>query len=164
MKRLFGKNAALTLAFLAAATLSTSGVDAAETSTLQPFGTTVETNANPVGVGTAKPRLSWKSKDVSGGQGYALTQTAYQILVASTPEKLAADEGDVWDSGKVASNSSVFVEYNGAPLRSLQRYYWKTRVWDGADVASAWSEPATWLQGVVDPADWRGEWIGQPEA
>ena len=164
MKRLFGKNAALTLAFLAAATLSTSGVDAAETSTLQPFGTTVETNANPVGVGTAKPRLSWKSKDVSGGQGYALTQTAYQILVASAAEKLAANEGDLWDSGKVASDSSVFVEYDGAPLRSLQRYYWKVRVWDGADVASAWSEPATWLQGVVDPADWRGEWIGQPEA
>ena len=163
MKRLFGKNAALALAFWAAASLTASAVGAAETSTLQPFGTTVETTANPVGVGTAKPRLSWKSKDVNGGKGYALMQTAYRVLVASTPEKLAADEGDVWDSGKVASDSSVFVEYNGAPLRSLQRYYWKVRVWDGADVASAWSEPATWLQGVVDPADWRGEWIGQPE-
>ncbi|MBR4832741.1 MAG: family 78 glycoside hydrolase catalytic domain [Thermoguttaceae bacterium] len=163
MKRLFGKNAALAFAFLAAASLTASSVGAAETSTLQPLGTTVETTANPVGVGTAKPRLSWKSKDASDGKGYALTQSAYRILVASTPEKLAADEGDVWDSGKVASDDSVFVEYNGAPLRSLQRYYWKVRVWDGADVASAWSEPATWLQGVVDPADWRGEWIGQPE-
>lgn len=48
MKRLFGKNAALALAFWAAASLTASSVDAAETSTLQPFGTTVETTANPV--------------------------------------------------------------------------------------------------------------------
>lgn len=167
MKRLFGKNAALTFAFAFAswtAASIASDVGAAETSTLQPFGTTVETAKDPVGVGTTKPRFSWKSKDASGGDGYALTQTAYRVLVASTPEKLAADEGDVWDSGKVASDNSVFVEYDGAPLRSLRRYYWKARVWDGADVASAWSEPATWLQGVADPADWRGEWIGQPEA
>ncbi len=57
-------------------------------------------------------------------------QTAYQVLVASTPEKLAADEGDLWDSGQVASDQSTQVVYAGKPLRSRMRCCWKVRLWD----------------------------------
>jgi len=41
-----------------------------------------------------------------------------QVLVASTPEKLAADEGDLWNLGKLAALQLVHVSYKGAPLRS----------------------------------------------
>ena len=43
-------------------------------------------------------------------------QTAYQVLVASTPKLLAKDQGDLWDSGKVASDQSIQVEHVGKPL------------------------------------------------
>ncbi|MGI4873016.1 MAG: hypothetical protein ACRYFX_17785 [Janthinobacterium lividum] len=56
---------------------------------------------NPEGIDATAPRLSWELS--SAGRG--LEQTAYQLLVASTPEKLAADEGDLWNSGKVGGGS-----------------------------------------------------------
>jgi alpha-L-rhamnosidase len=44
-------------------------------------------------------------------------QTAYQILVASSPERLEADKADKWDSGKVSSDNSEVI-YGGSDLAS----------------------------------------------
>ena len=49
---------------------------------------------NPLGVDMPNPRLFWKLDSGERGQ----FQTAYQILVASTVEALAKDQGDLWDS------------------------------------------------------------------
>ena len=38
-------------------------------------------------------------------------QTSYQVLMASTPELLGKVKGDLWDSGKVASDQHIQVEY-----------------------------------------------------
>ena len=80
-----------------------------------------EYRENPLGIDVAKPRLSWIIED--GGQkteGRGLRQTAYQILAASSEALLAKDKGDLWDSGKVASDQSIQVEYEGKPpVRSL---------------------------------------------
>jgi len=46
---------------------------------------------SPVGIDATALRLSW---DLSSA-GRGLEQTAYQPLVASMPERLAADEGDL---------------------------------------------------------------------
>ena len=84
---------------------------------------------NPLGIDVAQPRLSWilESLDVSlRGQ----RQTAYQIIVARTPEKVDADQGDAWDSGKISSDQTIQVSYAGKRLESKTRYYWKIRVWD----------------------------------
>ncbi len=91
-----------------------------------------------------------------------LRQTAYRVLVASTPELLNLDKGDLWDSGKVDSSKSINVEYSGKPLRSRQRYCWKVRVWDNTMQASAWSKPATWTMGFLKPGDWSAKWISNP--
>jgi len=40
---------------------------------------------NPLGIDVAKPRLSWVMESGERGQ----RQTAYQVLVASTPERLS---------------------------------------------------------------------------
>ena len=61
--------------------------------------------------------------------------------MASTPKKLAADEGDLWNSGKVASAQLVHVAYVGAPLRSRARCYWKVRTWTDQS-ETTWSPPA----------------------
>ena len=79
---------------------------------------------NPLGVDVAKPRLSWVLKDDERGQ----KQTAYQILVASTPEILAKDQGDLWDSGKISGDRSIQVEYAGKLLESQSACHWKVRV------------------------------------
>ena len=57
----------------------------------------------PLNVETPHPRLSWIINSTDRG----VMQTAYQILVASSPEKLAAGEGDLWNSGKVNSDQSI---------------------------------------------------------
>src|SRR5690242_3664652 len=81
---------------------------------------------NPVGVDATRPRFSWEIDSHRRGE----RQTAYQILVASSRAKLDANQGDKWDSGKVASSRSVNVEYTGAPLTSRETCYWKVRAWD----------------------------------
>lgn len=111
--------------------------------------------ADPLGIDVARPRLSWVMQSNERGE----RQTAYQVLVASTPELLAGNQGDLWDSGKVASDQSIQVEYAGAPLSSRTRCCWKVRFWDQAGQASAWSRPAVWTMGLLDPRDWKAAWI-----
>ena len=53
-----------------------------------------------------------------------LKQTAYQIRVASTPENMAQNRGDLWDSGKVKSDQQTQVSYAGKPLASSQPVFW----------------------------------------
>ncbi|UOG75978.1 glycoside hydrolase family 78 protein [Hymenobacter tibetensis] len=110
---------------------------------------------NPEGIDVTAPRLSWEV----GSPERNLEQTAYQVLVASTPEKLAADEGDLWNSGKVNSGQSVHVAYAGAPLRSRAQCYWKVRTWTNQG-ETAWSTPARWSVGLLNYLDWKGRWIG----
>ena len=131
-----------------------------------PCGLTVENRVDPQGVDVPAPRLSWKGAAEAGETN--VVQTAWRILVASSEAKLAADAGDLWDSGKVACGDSRFVRYAGAPLRTSRHCFWKVRTWDGADRPSAWSRTAEWLTGVMPPAGWKAKWIApaketQPE-
>ena len=87
-------------------------------------------------------------------------QRAYQVLVASSPELLKTDRGDLWDSGKVESDQSVHVEYTGKPLGSRQGCWWKVRVWGQDRKPSPWSSAARWSMGLLTREDWTGKWIG----
>lgn len=55
----------------------------------------------PIGVDLPQPTMSWRMEQAGGPRGQK--QTAYQILVSSTTAKLAANDGDLWDSGQVSS-------------------------------------------------------------
>lgn len=115
---------------------------------------------DPRGIDVTAPRLSWElqSNDATRGR----RQTAYRVLVASTAQKLAADVGDLWDSGRVESDQQNQLSYAGAALGSRQRCWWKVRVWDEQGKASAWSEPAAWSMGLLHAEDWAGPWIANP--
>ncbi|HET8631741.1 MAG TPA: family 78 glycoside hydrolase catalytic domain, partial [Thermomicrobiales bacterium] len=113
---------------------------------------------NPLGLDVARPRLSWELTARRRGQ----RQTAYRVLVASDPATLAEDRGDLWDSGRVASDQSAHVVYDGPALASGQRAWWKVRAWDRDGVPADWSEPAWWEAGLLRPEDWAGQWIGLP--
>ena len=122
---------------------------------VRPIRLTCEYMANPVGIDAAGPRLAWALESDQRGQ----VQTAYQVLAAGSEEALKADRGDLWDSGKVASNESINVVYGGKPLASGQGAFWKVRAWDKDGKASPWSEPALWEMGSLRPEDWTGKWI-----
>jgi alpha-L-rhamnosidase len=115
-----------------------------------------EQAVNPLGIDARRPRLSWEL----ASEHRAARQTAYRILVASSPQLLAKDQGDAWDSGKVASAETVLVAYAGRPLQARAFYWWKVRVWDEAGQPSAWSSPARWSMGLLDPSDWQASWVG----
>jgi len=116
--------------------------------------------SNPIGVESKQPRLSWRLASEERGQ----RQSAYQVLVASSASELQKNVGDLWDSGKVASDQSLNVPYAGRDLRSAMRCWWKVRVWDAAGEAGAWSEPAFWEMGLLEEADWQARWIRAPDA
>ena len=122
-----------------------------------------EYRRDPQGIDVGQPRLSWEVEaegqrpEVRGQR-----QTAYQVLVASTPELLAKDKGDLWDSGVVPSDRSVHVEYAGKPLESRGECFWKVRVWDEKGTASAWSPSARWSMGLLAAGDWQAQWISDP--
>ena len=130
---------------------------------LLPYGTTVEYMNDPVGIDVASPRLSWKSKPINSS-AKKLEQKAYQILVASSQANLDADNADLWDSGKVESAQSLNVVYQGKPLTSSLRCFWKVRVWDNqSDEPSKYSVPGRWIMGIMNPDDWKAKWVSLPE-
>lgn len=117
-----------------------------------------EYTTNPLGVDVAHPRLSWVLHAPERGQ----SQTAVQILAASTPDLLAEDSADLWDSGKILSSHNM-LGYAGYPLNSRQRCYWKVRVWDQKDQAGPYSTPAWFEMGLLRPSSWKAQWISGPD-
>ncbi len=113
---------------------------------------------HPLAVEGSVPRFQWTVNDLSRGA----RQTAYQVWVASTAKKLTAGAPDMWDSGKVASDRSTQVAYEGFPLRSGRDYYWCVRTWDAGGVRSPWSDIACFEVGLREKADWKARWIHVP--
>lgn len=120
---------------------------------------TAEYLENPLGIDVAQPHLAWKLQSETSN----VQQAAYQILVASSPEKLAQAVGDLWDSGRVPSEESRHVRYEGTPLTSRQSCYWKVKVWDQQGHESAWSAPARWEMALLNASDWQAHWIRHPD-
>ena len=125
---------------------------------LHPSNLRCEYRQDPMGLDVPQPRLSW-NLEATSREKRGLSQSAYRVLVASTSEKLAANEADLWDSGKVSSGDQIQVSYGGKPLKSRQRCYWKLRVWDQQGKPCEWSPPAMWSMGLLAAADWQAEWI-----
>lgn len=108
----------------------------------------------PLGIDDPWPMLSWRVEGPAG-----TVQSAYQIVVASTPDKLKAGRGDLWDSGLVRSSDSTGARYQGVALKARQRCFWRVKVWDGAGRASDWSDAAAWEMGLLDETAWFGDWL-----
>jgi len=150
------RNALRTLGILlVSCTLDLTSLAAAPTAKVLVHNLTVEYRTNPLGIDTTVPRFSWQIQSDVRGQ----KQTAYCVLVASDPEMLAQNRGDLWDSGKVASDQSVLIPYNGNKLTCGMQCHWKVRVWDREGEPSKWSKPARFSIGPLESADWKGNWI-----
>jgi hypothetical protein len=119
-----------------------------------------ELAANPLGVDSPHPSLGWSLESGERGQ----RETAWQVLVASSPSLLDRDQGDLWDSGRVLSDATSAVAYAGAPLGSSQQVFWKVRVWDRAGQPTSWGAVSNWTMGILAASDWKGSWIAAPNA
>jgi alpha-L-rhamnosidase len=120
--------------------------------------TKCEYRSNPLGIETARPRLSWVIDSSRRGEA----QTAYEILAASSESNLAGGKPDLWDSGKIISTETLGITYAGKPLRSQEKVFWKVRVWDLDGKPSAFSHTATFETALLAPTDWQANWIQSP--
>jgi alpha-L-rhamnosidase len=110
---------------------------------------------NPVGT-DGTPYFGWYVNDPDDNE----LQTAYQIMVASSQANLDADQGDLWDSGRVGSRQQNYIDYAGKPLAAATRYYWRVRTWDKDGNASPYSAVATFDTGLLTHDDWsEAKWI-----
>ncbi len=113
-----------------------------------------EYSENPLGMDVTDPRFSWELKNSARGS----RQTAYQVLVSDKAENLARNVGNIWNSGRVRSAQSTWIDYKGKALESRKRYYWKVRVWDEKNKES--HETAWFETGFLSPDEWKAHWIG----
>lgn len=115
---------------------------------------TVEGRMAPLGLDVEAPRLGWQI--VSDQK--AVVQKSYRIVVSSTYKKASQCEGDIWDSGKVKSSQSQWVELQGLRLQPNREYYWTVRVQTNKGT-SGWTAPQKWSMGMMG-TPWKGYWIG----
>lgn len=114
-----------------------------------------ENRVNPLGIGTSTPRFSWQITSDRKG----VVQTSYQILVASSREKLDRNEADLWDSGERNSDEQLWIPYQGKALLSGAQAYWKVRITTNKG-KSEWTEPQLFTIGLLGETKWSGTWIG----
>jgi alpha-L-rhamnosidase len=133
--------------------LPAGGIDL-ENTMLKVTHLTCESLSNLLGVDTPRPRFCWQLQSDRRG----VLQAAYRIQVSQS-----GSFGDIlWDSQKVASDQSLYVEYAGPAPASRTRYYYRVKAWDNYGNESAWSETAWWEMGILSAAEWKAKWITHP--
>ena len=111
-----------------------------------------EYKEEPIGIDVLHPRLSW----ILVSDKRSVIQTAYQLQVSAADPDFKKFG---WDTGKVESDHSVQVEYQGPPLLPRQRYYYRVRVWDNYGQVSEWSRPGFWETGILHENEWVADFI-----
>jgi alpha-L-rhamnosidase len=120
---------------------------------------TTDSMTDPLGIDTSQPQLSWVITSAARG----VSQSKYEIRVAQDESNLVSGQDLLWDSHVVSSGQSFDIQYGGPALASRTRYYWQVRVWDNYGGASAWSQPAWFETAFLDPSQFQGDWIGDPQ-
>ena len=116
----------------------------------------VEMQENTQGVATSQPRFSWK---ILSAEPNTL-QKSYQIQVANSPEDIKKKQNLLWDSGTIVSEQSHLIPYNGKPLASKGKYYWRVKtVINGHE--KDWSDVNHWSMALLNDSDWHAKWIGE---
>jgi len=130
---------------------------------LSPTHLRIEYHTNPLGLDIMSPRFSWLLNSASP-ETRNQSQAGYQILVASSPEKLTEESADLWNTRKASSSETSQIVYQGKPLTSHQQCFWTVRTWNGSDEPSDFAPAQSWTMGLLKPDDWKAQWIGYDAA
>lgn len=156
---------ALSMLVCTASLASAEAVDSSSppTCSLQAFDLVAEGGAfrhrDVTFVGSPRPRLSWKLRALGSGDAVLnARQTAYRIAASVGSSDAWAPAA--WDSGWVTSNQSVGIVWDGMRLASDTRVSWTVQTRDAAGAeCSALERSSLFHVGLLQPHDWRGEWI-----
>jgi len=110
---------------------------------------------NPFGIDDFKPYFSWKTKT----DQHHWMQGGWRIIVADNDETIKFNEGNIWDSKKVLSDQQLFVAYQGKPLITGKKYFWRLEVWDTKGRVSFWSDIQSFRVPLDYEKDWKADWI-----
>jgi alpha-L-rhamnosidase len=113
-----------------------------------------KTNPMNIDISDSIPVFGWRMEYDTNGQ----MQNAYRIVVSDSEENLE-NESYIWDSGRVESDLSVAVTYNGNKLLTGTKYFWKVYVWDKDDVLVE-SDVSYFETGIADSEWGDAQWIG----
>ncbi len=109
----------------------------------------VEYLKNPVGIDVQNPQFSWVIVSDEVGK----KQSVFEITVSN-------ENGTViWSSGKVHSDKSVGIKYDGAPLSPSTRYMWKVDVWDENNAPISSAENAYFETGLLSSGWSDAKWL-----
>ena len=131
---------------------------------------TVEYQDGKQPLSTNVPRFSWRYE--SGDSN--VRQTSYRIIVASTRENAKKNIGDLWDTKTVTSDRMLLIPYEGKPLHSRDKAFWKviasvTYNWKNEEtnglgattlVEFIESDINSFEISLLDSSDWQAKWIG----
>ncbi len=104
------------------------------------------------------PRFRWRMTSERRG----MKQTAYRIIVGTDSVQVAAGNGDMWDSGKTETATSLDIPYEGKSLSSNTVYYWRVCLWDEHARKGVWSDVTSFSTALLRPEDWQAQWITVP--
>lgn len=109
---------------------------------------------NPLGIDVPNPRLSWKLDDPRKGA----IQTACQLVAGTDSASVAHGKGNMWNTGKILSDSMLVV-YSGQKPEPFTKYYWQLIIWDQNGNQSVHNPVASFETGMMDQKNWHGAWI-----
>lgn len=85
---------------------------------------------------------------------------AYRIQ-ASLNDPNFSTKSLTWDTGRIDTDGSNDIAYDGQTLKSRERIYWRVAIWDAWGKRSDWSKTAFFEAGLLEQSDWKAEWIGR---
>ena len=115
-----------------------------------------EYQREPLGIDRRNPRFSWELTAETWERDKF--QHAYWIQAAS--DEHLFDAPDLWDTGFIEGSETCQIRYQGSPLHSRQRVFWRVCVRDERGVITDWSPTASFSVGLLDRKDWKASWIG----
>ncbi len=102
-----------------------------------------------LGIGVAKPRLSWIVQTET--QGWKQAAYALQLL--------DVDGAQLAETGRIDSSESVLVEWPFEALSARDQRRVRVQVWGADGVASPWSDAALVEAGLLATGDWQARFV-----
>jgi alpha-L-rhamnosidase len=101
-----------------------------------------------LGIGVAKPRLSWKT--ITTTENWM--QASYEVSVEFS-------NGETSTSGRIVSPESVFIPWPFRPLLSREQAKVRIRIWGKDGIETDWCGPFTVEAGLLSVSDWQARFV-----